>query len=55
MGDLCLFLNLIIPFKLKIPKFEKYDRKPSLILHLTMHTRSIAAYIGNEKPIVYYF
>lgn len=55
MGDLFLFLDLVIPSKFKILEFEKYDEKTSLLLHLTMCTRSMATYNGSEKLMVHYF
>ena len=55
MEDLCLFPDLVIPPKFKLPDFEKYDGKTSPILHLTMYTRSMAAYINNEKLMVHCF
>lgn len=55
MGDLCLFPDLNVPLKFKIPMFEQYDGKISPILHLTIYTCSMAACIRNEKLMVHYF
>lgn len=55
MGDLYLFLNLVIPPNFKIPEFKKCGRKTLPFLQLTMYTCSMVAYIGNEKLIVHYF
>lgn len=52
MGDFCLFLDLVIPAKFKIPEFKEYDGRTSPVLYLTIYTHSMATYIGNKKLIV---
>lgn len=54
MGDLCFFPNLVIPPKFNPRECEKYNRMTFPILHLTMYTRSMAAFLNKEKLMVYY-
>ena len=48
MRDFCLFPDIEIPTKFKVPDFEKFEGKIDPIVHLTMYTRSMAAYCCNR-------
>lgn len=55
MGDLCFFLDIVFTPIFKPLEHEKYNEKILPTLYLTMYTRNIVAYIGNEKLMVHTF
>ncbi|KAJ1379365.1 Retrotransposon gag domain [Sesbania bispinosa] len=55
MRDFFLFPNMEIPAKFEVPDFEKFEGKTDLVIHLTMYTRSMAAYHNNEKLMIHCF
>ena len=52
---LSLVPGLVIPYKFKIPTFDKYDYTKCLTTHLTMYCRKMSAYTDNDKLLIYCF
>lgn len=55
MQEFCLFPDLEIPPKFKVPDFEKFEGKSDPVIHLTMYARSMALYHRNEKLMIHCF
>lgn len=53
--ELCSVLNVVIPPKLKVLNFEKYDGMKCPMAHFTMYYQWMAAYTQNDKLLVHYF
>ncbi|XP_057969498.1 uncharacterized protein LOC131158646 [Malania oleifera] len=54
-SDYCLVPNVVLPPKFKMPDFEKFDGTTCPQTHLWMYCQSMAAYIDNEKLMMYCF
>ncbi|XP_017973959.1 PREDICTED: uncharacterized protein LOC108661439 [Theobroma cacao] len=53
--ELCLVLDVLIPAKFKVPKFEKYDGTKCLMAHITMYCRKMAAQSHDDKLLIHFF
>ncbi|TYK20949.1 uncharacterized protein E5676_scaffold284G00970 [Cucumis melo var. makuwa] len=53
--QLCLVPGLIIPAKLKVPKFDKYDGSTFPRSHIIMYCRKMATHINNDRLLVHCF
>ena len=53
--ELSLVPGLVIPYKFKIPTFDKYDCTKCPTTHLIMYCRKMLAYTDNDKLLIYYF
>ncbi|GKV47364.1 hypothetical protein SLEP1_g54269 [Rubroshorea leprosula] len=51
----CLFPNIQLPHKFKLPKFDKYNGTGCPYAHLTMYYRKMASYANDEKLMIHYF
>ena len=54
-SKLSLVFDLILPPKFKAPDFEKYDGTSCPRAHMTMYCQKMAAYLKNEKLLIYFF
>ena len=52
---LCLVLDVVIPPKVKMPKFEKYDRTKCLENHLATYCNKMAGHARNKDLLIYVF
>ncbi|RDX82845.1 hypothetical protein CR513_36314, partial [Mucuna pruriens] len=55
VDDLCLFLNIVIPSKFKLPTFDKYRGSTCPKNHLTMYFRKIVSYTYDDKLLIHFF
>lgn len=53
--DMCLVSDLLIPQKLKLPKFEKYKVDSCPNHHLVMSFRKMASHTHNDKLMIHCF
>ena len=53
--ELCLVLDLVIPPKFKMPKFEKYDGTKCPENHLATYCNKMAGHARNEDLLIYVF
>ncbi|WRX10955.1 Retrotransposon gag domain - like 10 [Theobroma cacao] len=53
--ELCLVLDVLIPAKFKVPKFEKYDGTNCPMAHITMYCRKIVAQSHDDKLLIHFF
>jgi len=55
LNDLCLVPNVVMPYKFKIPSFEKYKGDTCPQNHLIMYARKMQAYKDNEPLLIHCF
>ncbi|KAA3486716.1 putative DNA double-strand break repair Rad50 ATPase [Gossypium australe] len=53
--DLSLVLDLVIPYKFKMPEFEKYNGTSCPEAHITMFCRRMTGYINNDQLLIHCF
>ena len=53
--ELCLVLDLVIPPKFKMPKFEKYDGTKCPENHLVTYCNKMAGHARNEDLLIHVF
>ena len=53
--ELCLVLDLVIPPKFKMPKFEKYDGTKCPENHLATYCNKMAGHARNEDLLIHVF
>ena len=53
--ELCLVLDLVMPSKFKMPKFEKYDGTKCLENHLATYCNKMAGHTHNEDLLIHVF
>ncbi|KAK2374332.1 hypothetical protein QL285_075304 [Trifolium repens] len=53
--ELCLVLNVVIPYKFKVPDFEKYNGSTCPRAHLVMYARKMSTQTDNDKLLIHYF
>jgi len=53
--DLCLVPNVQIPYKFKLPDFEKYKGTSCPKDHLTMYVRKMSTYANDHQVLIHYF
>ncbi|GKV33975.1 hypothetical protein SLEP1_g42406 [Rubroshorea leprosula] len=51
----CLFPDIVIPPKFKIPEFDKYDGTGCPKAHLSKYCNKMAAYGKNEQLLIHFF
>ncbi|EOY22134.1 Uncharacterized protein TCM_014343 [Theobroma cacao] len=52
---LTLIPRLVIPPKVKVPDFEKYDSTKCLMAHVTMYCHKMAAYTYDDNLLIHCF
>ena len=55
LRELCLVPNVVIPPKVKIPKFKKYDGTKCLENHLATYCNKMAGHAHNEDLLIHVF
>ena len=55
MEDMCLVLNIVIPSKFKVSKFDKYKGTTYAKNHLKVYYRKMGAYTKAEKLLMHSF
>ena len=53
--ELSLVLDVVIPPKFKMPKFEKYDGTKCLENHLATYYNKMVGYVRNEDLLIHVF
>ncbi|KAA3469615.1 hypothetical protein EPI10_015385 [Gossypium australe] len=53
--DLSLVLDLVLPDKFKMPKFEKYNGTSCPEAHITMFCRRMTGYVNNDQVLIHCF
>jgi len=53
--DLCLVPNVQIPYKFKLPDFEKYKGTSCPKYHLTVYVRNMSTYVNDHQILIHYF
>ncbi|XP_070020673.1 uncharacterized protein [Nicotiana sylvestris] len=53
--DLCMFLDVRLPFGFKIPKFERYDGHGDPIAHLKRYCNQLRGEERNEELLIAYY
>ena len=53
--DLCLVPNVNIPYKFKVPDFEKYKGRSCPLSHLVMYARKMSTQTNNHQLLIHYF
>ncbi|XP_017609453.1 uncharacterized protein LOC108455406 [Gossypium arboreum] len=53
--DLSLVPDLILPYKFKMPEFEKYNETSCPKAHITMFCRRMTGYVNNNQLLVHCF
>ncbi|KAK2390738.1 hypothetical protein QL285_064254 [Trifolium repens] len=53
--ELCLVPNVVIPYKFKVPDFEKYMGNTCPRAHLVMYARKMSTQADNDKLLIHYF
>jgi len=53
--ELCLVPNVVVPPKLKVPDFNKYQGNTCPRVHLTMYVRKMSTRAYNDKMLVHFF
>ena len=53
--ELCLVLDVVIPPKFKMPKFEKYDGTKCPENHLATYCHKMAGHANNEDLLIHVF
>ncbi|KAA3488072.1 intersectin-1-like [Gossypium australe] len=53
--DLSLVPDLVLPYKFKMPEFEKYNGTSCPEAHVTMFCRRMAGYINNDQLLIHCF
>ena len=54
-AGLCLVPDVVIPPKLRLPEFEKYQGKTCPKIHIIMYCRKMTAYVRDEKLLIHFF
>ena len=47
--------DLVLPHKLKVPTFDKYDGTKCPSAHLYMYCRKMTGYTNNDRLLIHYF
>ncbi|GKV34712.1 hypothetical protein SLEP1_g43061 [Rubroshorea leprosula] len=55
ISSLCLFPNIQLPHKFKLPKFDKYNGTSCPYADLTMYCRKMNPYASDKKLMIHYF
>lgn len=53
--DLSLVPDLVLPYKFKMPEFEKYNGTSCPEAHITMFCRRMAGYVNNDQLLIHCF
>ena len=53
--DLSLVPDLVLPYKFKMPEFEKYNGTSCPEAHITMFCRRMTGYVNNDQLLIHYF
>ncbi|XP_017604400.1 uncharacterized protein LOC108451184 [Gossypium arboreum] len=53
--DLSLVLDLILPYKFKMPEFEKYNETSYPEAYITMFCRRMIGYVNNDQLLIHCF
>lgn len=53
--DMCLLPDLVIPWKFKVPNFEKYPCPSCPKCHLVMLCQKMASSTHDDRPMIHYF
>ncbi|XP_040952688.1 uncharacterized protein [Gossypium hirsutum] len=53
--ELSLVPDLVLPYKFKIPEFEKYNGTSSPEAHITMFCRRMTGYVNNDQLLIHCF
>ncbi|XP_052481215.1 uncharacterized protein LOC105762162 [Gossypium raimondii] len=53
--DLSLVPELVLPYKFKMPEFEKYNGTSCPAAHITMFCRRMTGYINNDQLLIHCF
>ena len=53
--DLCLVPDVVVPYKFKVPKFEKYEGNSCPKAHVTMYVRKMSTQTKNDKLLIFFF
>ncbi|XP_040931950.1 uncharacterized protein [Gossypium hirsutum] len=53
--DLSLVPDLVLLYKFKMPKFEKYNGTTCLEAHITMFCRKMTGYVNNDQLLIHCF
>ena len=54
-SNMSWFPNMYVPYKFKAPKFEKYNGRGDLMIHLQMYFWKMAQYADNEQLLIQTF
>ena len=52
---MCLVPDLVLPYKFKVPEFEKYTGDSCPKLHLMMFCRRMTSFVRNDKLMIHCF
>ncbi|XP_052484210.1 uncharacterized protein LOC128039771 [Gossypium raimondii] len=53
--ELSLVPELVLPYKFKMPEFEKYNRTSSPEAHISMFCRRMTMYVNNDQLLIHCF
>nr|XP_012466000.1 unnamed protein product [Gossypium raimondii] len=53
--DLSLVPDLVLPYKFKMPDFEKYNGTTCPEAHITMFCRRMTGYVNNDQLLIHCF
>ena len=53
--ELSLVPDLVLPYKFKMPEFEKYNGTSSPEAHITMFCRRMTGYVNNDQLLIHCF